>query len=199
MLSIFLVDDEYKAIVRLTDLLSNIEQIKIVGSAYSFKEAVQGILQTHPDVVFLDIEIRERSGFEVVKAINDKGLFPKIIFVTGHHQYAVKALRTRAIDYLLKPIDLEELTESIARIEFDGSRTLCDSMPRWIENQKLSERESQILELICKGLNSKEIAKELYLSVHTIDTYRRKLLKRFSVRNTQELLSVMLQSFMHQS
>ncbi len=199
MLNVFLVDDEYIALVRLKDLLSNIPSIKVVGSAYSFLEAIEGIDKTHPDVVFLDVEIREHTGFEVVKSINEKGLFPKIIFVTGHVQYAIRALRSKAIDYLVKPIDLGELKDAVNRIQQRETNILCRTIEESSENNNLTAREKEILELICKAFSSQAIAAELYLSVHTIDTYRRKLLKRFSVKNTQELMALILQSIIHQS
>ncbi len=199
MLSVFLVDDEYKAIVRLKHLLSSVRNAEVIGYAGSYEEAVTGICKQKPDLVFMDVEIRDRTGFEIVEDLHSKGIYPKIIFLTGHIQYAVKALRARAIDYLMKPIDLEELKQVLDRISGKNQQVLDDSICKIIGEIPLSERENQILALICKGMNSQQISKELYLSVHTIDTYRRKLLRRFNVSNTQELMSKLLQNFLHQA
>ena len=198
LLKVFLVDDEYKAIHRLKDLLSNLDCIEVVGYATSYHEAISGISSKHPYWVFMDVEIRERSGFEVVKAINRSWLNPKIIFATGHNQYAIKALRSKAIDYLLKPIDLEELRESVDRVIDEGGFKFSTTLSQIAHDHDLTERETQILERLCHGRSSQEISEDLYLSIHTIDTYRRKLLKRFNVRNTQELMSVFLQTLMNQ-
>lgn len=199
MTSVFLVDDEYKAILRLQDLLASVKDIEVVGHAGSYSEAVEEISKEKPDLVFMDVEIRDRTGFEIVEALNLIGLYPKIVFVTGHIQYAIKAIRAKAYDYILKPIDLEELSKVLSRITQKSQKLLDASICRLIGTISLSERESQILELICKGMSSQQISEELYLSVHTIDTYRRKLLKRFKVRNTQELMSKLLQNLLHQA
>ena len=65
--------------------------------------------------MFIDIEMPRINGFEIIKIIRKAGVFPTFIFVTGYNQYAIKAIRNAAFDYLLKPVDIDELKEAIIR------------------------------------------------------------------------------------
>ncbi|SNY51342.1 two component transcriptional regulator, LytTR family [Arsukibacterium tuosuense] len=114
-LNTLLVDDEYSAIEGLTIRLAAFPQINIVGHAHSVDEAMVLISKTIPDLIFLDIEMPGKSGFELIKQLQPESC-PAVIFVTAFHQYAVKAFEVRALDYLLKPVKKERLAEAIARV-----------------------------------------------------------------------------------
>lgn len=114
-LKTLLVDDEYSAIEGLAIRLAAFSQISIVGHARSVDEAMTLISATAPDLIFLDIEMPGKSGFELIKQLQPESC-PAIIFVTAFHQYAVKAFEVRALDYLLKPVKKERLAEAIARV-----------------------------------------------------------------------------------
>lgn len=113
-----LVDDEVLAIDRLTRLLRPYsDAIDIIDVAYSGEDAVNAIQQLEPDLVFLDIQMPEIGGFEVIERLNH---MPIIIFVTAYDQYALRAFETNSIDYLLKPIDparLEHAIEKLLRLQ----------------------------------------------------------------------------------
>lgn len=110
-----IVDDEPKAIKSLTVLIENYcSQIQIAGSATSAFEAVSIILREKPDVIFLDINMPGHDGFDVVEQVHQTGA--KIIFTTAHKDYAIAAIKKGAFDYLLKPVDADELQACIARI-----------------------------------------------------------------------------------
>ncbi len=111
-----IVDDEPGAIEGLTIRLSTFENIDIVASAGSVKQAIDAIKRTDPDLIFLDIEMPNQSGFDLIAQLQSDKM-PAIVFVTAYHQHAVKAFEVRAVDYLLKPVNLERLAESIARVE----------------------------------------------------------------------------------
>lgn len=116
MIRAVIVDDELNARENLSYFLNNYcPQVQIIGSAESVSEAVELIQSTHPDLVFLDIEIGEGSGFDVLEAI--KNTSTEVIFTTAFNHYAIKAFKFSAIDYLLKPIDIEELKEAVQRAE----------------------------------------------------------------------------------
>src|SRR5690606_30545531 len=114
-LKTLLVDDEYSAIEGLAIRLAAFSQISVVGHARSVDEAMTLISATAPDLIFLDIEMPVKSGFELIKQLQPESC-PAIIFVTAFHQYAVKAFEVRALDYLLKPVKKERLAEAIARV-----------------------------------------------------------------------------------
>ena len=110
-----LVDDEPKSREVLRTLLERYcPQVVVVGEAGSSKEAKLLALHTRPDVIFLDVEMPGGNGFRLLDELNDKSI--GIIFVTSYGHYAIPALRYSAIDYLLKPVEVEELKQAIERL-----------------------------------------------------------------------------------
>lgn len=111
----FLVDDEVKAIQTLQQQITDyLPQLSVVGTAQTVDEAVAGILATQPDLIFLDVQIADRLGFEVLD--QTAFLAYKVIFTTAHSDYAIQAFRYAAADYLLKPIGPNDLHQSITRV-----------------------------------------------------------------------------------
>jgi two-component system LytT family response regulator len=113
---VLIVDDEPPARAKLARFLKPITEFDLVGEADTVASAVAQITQHRPDVVFLDIQLGEHSGFDVIAAI--RGLVcPHIVFTTAYSEYAVRAFDVQAIDYLLKPFDRERFLRSIERIK----------------------------------------------------------------------------------
>ncbi len=110
-----IVDDERLARIELRRLLQEFPKIEIVGEAANADEALQLIEELEPELLFLDIQMPGRNGFELLSAL--KGSAPDVIFTTAFDEYAIKAFEYNALDYLLKPIDTERLKEAISRIE----------------------------------------------------------------------------------
>jgi two-component system LytT family response regulator len=108
-----IVDDEAPARERLVRLLSRYPEISIVASAASVKDAAASFLQHQPNLVFLDIEMPGANGFELLPSLHP---VPKIIFVTGHEGFAVKAFEVNAVDYLVKPVFQDRLDAALKRI-----------------------------------------------------------------------------------
>lgn len=115
-----IVDDEELARDRLRSLLSREPRIEIIGEAGDGKAAVTAIEQQKPDLVFLDVQMPELNGFEVLEAIDEEAR-PNIVFCTAHGKFALKAFDVHAVDYLLKPFDRERfqtaLERAIAKVE----------------------------------------------------------------------------------
>lgn len=110
-----LVDDEQKAINNLTILLDEFcKNVQVIGTARSVDEAVSLIEHQKPDVVFLDIEMPEKSGFDLFKETNEQF---QTIFVTAYNEYAVKAFEVSAVDYLLKPVNINRLQQAVNKIQ----------------------------------------------------------------------------------
>ncbi len=108
------VDDEPLARERLTGLLFNEPDIEIVGQCRDGEEAVTSIMDLSPDLVFLDVQMPQMSGFEVIEAVGNERM-PPVIFVTAYDQHALKAFQVRALDYILKPFDRERFSEALQR------------------------------------------------------------------------------------
>jgi two-component system LytT family response regulator len=113
--SVVIVDDEPPARAKLSRFLSPILEFTVLAEADSVDTAIESIAAHRPDIVYLDIQLGERSGFEVLDAI--RGVHsPHIVFSTAYSEYAVKAFDVQALDYLLKPYDRERFMRSIERV-----------------------------------------------------------------------------------
>ena len=108
------VDDEPLARERLTGLLANEADIEIVAQCRDGEEAVTAIVDHLPDLVFLDVQMPQMNGFEVIEAVGGERM-PLVIFVTAYDQHALRAFQVRALDYLLKPFDRARFTEALQR------------------------------------------------------------------------------------
>lgn len=117
-----LVDDEFAAIASLEQLLAKYPEIAVINTSTNPKSSLDYIIQNQPDVVFLDVQMPEMSGFEVIEALDREGVHPVIIFVTAYDHYAIEAIHHAAFDYLLKPVDEKELARVINRLLQDATK-----------------------------------------------------------------------------
>ncbi len=115
MLSALVIDDEQLAREELTDLLENTGDIQVIGQASNAIDGLKKINHLKPDVVFLDIQMPQITGIELV-AMLDPDTMPKVVFVTAYDKFAVQAFEDNAFDYLLKPIDTCRLEKTIQRL-----------------------------------------------------------------------------------
>lgn len=109
-----IVDDELLARERVRRFLRDEKQIEVVGEAANGAEAIEFIKKEKPELVFLDIQMPEKNGFEVIKSLDAKTI-PTIVFVTAYDQYALQAFDASALDYLLKPFNRERFSRAVAR------------------------------------------------------------------------------------
>jgi len=187
-----IIDDEKEACDRLESLFNKIPSLKILAKELKADNGIKAALDFYPDIIFLDIEMPDKSGFDVVKAIRRENVFPTFIFVTGYDQYAIKAIRNAAFDYLLKPVDIDELREAIKRyIQLQNERQKKFLPQKLKSKYSLTDREIEIVKWLLKGKTSKEIAEELFISKHTVDTHRRNILGKVGVKSTGELMIVL--------
>jgi two-component system, LytTR family, response regulator len=110
----FLLDDEALALKRLERMLAATGRVEVVGTSTDPVEAVARILETKPDVLFLDIEMPGMTGFEMLAELQPQ---PWVVFTTAYDRYALEAFGVSAIDYLLKPIDAAQLGRALDKIE----------------------------------------------------------------------------------
>jgi two-component system LytT family response regulator len=127
LIRVLVVDDEPLAREMLREMLEADQDVEIVGERSNGREAVEAIRVHSPDLLFLDVQMPELGGFEVLEALGT-GPMPHVIFVTAYDQYAVRAFEVHALDYLLKPFDRERFDISWQRAktqivrEKDGGR-----------------------------------------------------------------------------
>jgi two-component system, LytTR family, response regulator len=114
-ISVLIVDDEPAARRGLKRLLAQEDGLAIVGEARNGREAVEKIEELRPDVVFLDIQMPELNGFEVLHAVRTEPL-PVIVFVTAYDEWAVRAFEVEALDYVLKPFEDARLQAVVKRV-----------------------------------------------------------------------------------
>jgi len=115
MIKAVIIDDEARSTQSLIILFKNyFDNIQVVGTAASALDAVSLIFREKPDVVFLDINMPGHNGFEVLEQV--QSLAVKIVFTTAHKEYAIQAIKKGAFDYLLKPIDVDDLRKCIERL-----------------------------------------------------------------------------------
>lgn len=116
MLKAAIIDDEIRSIQLLQNLLRDYcDNVKVVGTASSVDEGYQLIQNNDIDILFLDIEMQQDTGFDLLDKVDS--ITFEIIFITAYSQYAIQAIKVNALDYLLKPIDIDELKVSILKVE----------------------------------------------------------------------------------
>ncbi len=114
MIRTLIVDDEFQGRNFLEKVLTKLfPDVVIVGSAATIKEAVDSILQQQPQLVFLDVMLNNENGFDLFEQLAEVHF--ETVFTTAHNEFAVKAFKYNALDYLLKPIDLDELEKAIEK------------------------------------------------------------------------------------
>lgn len=130
------IDDERLARKELITLLNQLETVEVVGEAVNVEDAKEKIDQLSPDVIFLDIQMPEKTGFDLLEELDN---VPHVIFTTAYDEYALKAFQVNALDYLLKPIEPKRLEEAIQKLsgKFD-SQSKRDEEPTSTSNKKLT-------------------------------------------------------------
>jgi two-component system LytT family response regulator len=116
MIRSIIIDDEQHCVrALLKDLQQHCPSIELSDTCYSAKEGIMAIKKHHPDLVFLDVEMPWMNGFEMLEILGDVNF--SIIFTTAHDEFAAKAFRISAVDYLLKPIDANDLKAAVQKVE----------------------------------------------------------------------------------
>jgi two-component system LytT family response regulator len=133
-----IVDDEQEAIDYLSSSLEELcPDIHITGTATGSASAVNQYIHLQPDLIFMDIQLDERNGLDVTEEIYNLGYKPYVIFVTAFDQYAIEAFRQNAIDYLLKPVDPEDLRRAVEKFKaLQKKDTQYEQLKEFIESSR---------------------------------------------------------------
>jgi len=138
---VFIVDDEPLAIQEMKWMLKDFSDLDIVGQASTAIDAIRQINTVKPDLIFLDINIPEKNGFDILNELN---YFPQIIFVTAYDEYALKAFEINAIDYLMKPVGQERLVKALSKVKASGQTSFSRVFIKEGNEMKFIEADSII-------------------------------------------------------
>jgi two-component system LytT family response regulator len=135
-----IIDDERLAREEMKSILKEFTEVEIIGEANDGVEGLEKIEELGPDLIFLDINMPGLNGFEMLKKLDN---IPYVIFVTAYDDYAIKAFEVNALDYLLKPIDIERLNESINKLRLKIESEYESELPLRVsrENKVLGKKD----------------------------------------------------------
>lgn len=204
IVKLIIVDDHIIFRKGLCTVLNEISEVKVVGEASNGQELMLLLKKTDADIIFMDIKMPVMDGIETTGKILKRYPGIRIIALTMHEEigYFNKMVEAGALGFLLKKTNKDELEKAIISVmqnevyfseEFITNVNKKNDIviPRNIA--QLSEREIQVLELICKGLSNTEISKVLCLSPRTVDGHRSRLLEKTGTKNAPHLVLYAIQ------
>ncbi len=203
-IKIILADDHKIFLDGIVSLLSEAENIEIVGTAKSGEQLLLLSEKTTADVIITDITMKGISGIEVTKQL--KKQFPeiKILILSMHtsEEFVLNSVKAGADGYLPKDSSFEELVEAVTAI-YEGKQYFSRDISEYffknfinkfkfehslMEKEELTQREIEILKLVASGLTNKEIADKLFISIKTLDTHKNHILQKLKLKNSAELV-----------
>ena len=116
-----IIDDERLARNELKKLLQEFGEIEVIDEAANVNEGLEKIEQHNPDLIFLDIQMPGKTGFDLLEELDRS---PKVIFTTAYDEYALKAFEVNALDYLLKPVEPKRLSDAIQKIHLEDAKDI---------------------------------------------------------------------------
>jgi two-component system, NarL family, response regulator DesR len=190
MIRIVIAEDQRMVLGALGSLLSLEDDMEVVAMANNGEEALALVEKYNPDVCIMDIEMPEKTGLEAAEALKEQPC--KIIILTTFARtgYFKRAIKAGVSGYLLKDSPSEELADSIRRI-MAGNRVYAPELmdDLYSEENPLTGREKEVLELVADGKNTKEIADELSLKAGTVRNYISTILDKLEVKNRIEAIT----------
>jgi DNA-binding NarL/FixJ family response regulator len=200
---IFLLDDHPLVREGLTNLINAQNDLVVCGEAEDSSGAITGIAKARPDVVLVDISLKNESGLELVKNLESQFPLVALIVLSMHDEalYAERALRAGARGYVMKRESTKCVLASIRRVLEGGvyvSERVVNSMARRFSSsskgpesspvERLSDRELEIFRLLGQGRSTAQIAEDLHLSLKTVQAYCARAKEKFGVSSLGELL-----------
>ena len=192
MIRVVIAEDQGMLLGALRSLLNMEDDIEVVGIGKNGEEAVAIVHELQPDICIMDIEMPVKTGLDAAEALQDEAC--KIIILTTFARpgYFERARKAGVRGYLLKDNPIEELVGAIRDI-MKGKRIyapeLVDFVYEMDSENPLTDRESQVLELVAEGKTTKEIASTLFLSAGTVRNYISTILEKLQVSNRIEAIA----------
>jgi len=192
---VFIVDDDASVRDSLRWLIESVQlQVQCFATAQEF---LQGYQSQQTGCVVLDVRMPGLSGLDLQEELRQQGFVLPVIIITGHADIpmAVRAFKSGVFDFIEKPFNDQHLIDRIHQA-IDKSRSQKVNIQRWQDArdrlQKLSSREVQVLDCIVSGSSNKTMARELDISVKTIETHRANLMSKMQAGSVSELVRVAL-------
>ncbi|MDQ1711541.1 MAG: hypothetical protein QOE45_991 [Frankiaceae bacterium] len=201
---VLVVDDHALFRRGLQMVLEQEPDIEVVGEAGDGAEAVERATDTMPDIVLMDVRMPKRGGIDACTAIKDAVPSTKIIMLTISDEEAdlYDAIKAGASGYLLKEISIEEVASAIRAVN-EGQSLISPSMAsklltefasmikrtddrQQVPTPRLTDREMEVLKLVAKGLNNRDIAKQLFISENTVKNHIRNILEKLQLHSRME-------------
>ncbi|MEQ2525316.1 response regulator transcription factor [Robertmurraya yapensis] len=190
MIRIVIAEDQRMLLGALGSLLSLEHDMEVVGKASNGEEAIALVHELKPDICIMDIEMPGKSGLDAAEELKGQGCEVVILTTFSRTGYFQRALKAGVKGYLLKDSPSEELANSIRNV-MSGRRVyapeLMDDM--YAEDNPLTDRELEVLELVADGRNTKEIAEELSIKTGTVRNYISTILDKLGVTNRIEAIT----------
>lgn len=200
-ISIVIVDDHEIAQVGLSAILESFSKYNVIGTFLNGDDLFGFLKKSEPDIIFMDIDLGSENGVDVTKKVLNK--YPDIYVVaftsSDEVSYFIDMMEAGASGFLLKNIAKEELKNALEEI-CNGNMYFSKEfltiarqlIPKKLKKKqiKISDREKEVLRLICLGCSNQEIADNLKLSSHTVDAHRRNLLNKCGAKNTANLIMI---------
>jgi DNA-binding NarL/FixJ family response regulator len=200
-IKVILADDHNLFRNGLKLLLSGYEYIHVVGEASNGLELISLLEKIHSDIILIDIEMPVMSGIEASKIALEKFPDLKIISLSmyGEEEYYYRMIDAGVKGFILKNSDITEVIKAIDSVMKGGTYFSSDVLYNVVKNiktvsktpnilTKISGREKEVLEQICKGLSNQEIADVLFISKRTVEKHRASLLNKTNTKNTAQLV-----------
>jgi DNA-binding NarL/FixJ family response regulator len=205
---ILLADDHALVRAGIRSLLEKIPGVEVVGEASNGRDALDLVRTKLPDLVLMDIAMKELGGLEALPRITKTFPSVKVVILSAHanEEYVIRALRSGAAGYMLKDAASAELQLAIDSVTQDKiylspsiSRTVIDSYLERVGGpfsplEQLTPRQREILQLIAEGKNTKEIADTLDVSVKTVEAHRLQLMARLNIHDVPGLVRYAVRS-----
>lgn len=136
-----IIEDERLAREEMKSILKEFNELEIIGEAQDGVEGLEKIQELNPELVFLDINMPGLNGFEMLKKLDQ---IPYVIFVTAYDEFALKAFEVNALDYLLKPLDINRLHESIAKLKVKMENEFESDIPQRRKEEKYLSKNDRV-------------------------------------------------------
>lgn len=193
MIRIVIAEDQGMLLGAMKSLLNMEDDMEVVGIAKNGEEAIGLVNELNPDICIMDIEMPVKTGLDAAESLQENTSCKIIILTTfARPGYFERARKAGVRGYLLKDSPIEELVNSI-RVIMDGRRMYAPELVDFVyeddSENPLTERESQVLELVAEGKTTKEIAAQLFLSAGTVRNYISTILDKLGVGNRIEAIS----------
>ncbi len=195
MIKVLLVDDHPLFLEGISSRLAMSQDIEVIAQAENGREAIEKIEQYQPDIVLMDISMPEMSGMDALEVLREKHPDIKVLMLSMHDdkEYILSVIRTGAAGYILKDVGGDEMIRAIKSV-FEGNKYFSQDITTILaqedesNNKVLTTREQFILRLISQGLNNKNIAQQLDISVRTVETHKRNITQKTGIKTTSGLV-----------